>query len=93
MRDNQSKPLMQGAAGDLSRMSFRQRYDELERQRSVAIERLNRLGAPGRAHPSFRKAMRLLNQTFRKSSIVQRVAILQAANWLINLIELGSWMA
>lgn len=73
-----------------SKMSFRKRYDELERRRAALIERLNRLGEHGRKHPSSRKAMTLLNQTFRKASIVQRVAILQAADWLIGLIEVGS---
>jgi hypothetical protein len=73
-----------------SKISFRKRYDELERRRTALIERLHRLGEHGKNHPSSRKALTLLNQTFRKASIVQRVAILQAADWLIGLIEAGS---
>jgi hypothetical protein len=29
----------------------------------------------------------LLNATFRKASLAQRVAVLQAASWLIDLLE------
>lgn len=73
-----------------SEPNFRNRYDDLERKRDVLIARLDGLGEYGRTHPSARKAMVLLNHTFRKASIVQRVAILQAADWLISLIEFGS---
>lgn len=70
--------------------SFRQRYNDAERQRLALIERLNRLGDRGRAHPSFRRAMTLLTRTFREAKLVQRAAILQAADWLISLIEIGA---
>lgn len=68
---------------------FRKRYDNLEKQRQQLLARLNNLGELGRAHPSFRKAQILLNRTFRNATIVQRAAILQAANWLIGLIEVS----
>lgn len=68
---------------------FRKRYDNLEKQRQQLLARLNSLGELGRAHPSFRKAQILLNRTFRNANIVQRGAILQAANWLIGLIEVS----
>jgi hypothetical protein len=74
----------------LKKASFRQRYDELERRRVALIARLEDLGEFGRAHPSSRKVLTLLNQTFRKSDIAQRLALLQAADWLIGLIEFGS---
>jgi hypothetical protein len=35
----------------------------------------------------------LLNETFRKVSFAQRLAVLQAARWLIDLIEMSSGMA
>ncbi len=72
--------------------SFRQRYDNLEQMRIELIERLDRYGERGRAHPAFKRAVVLLNETFRKSSIAQRAAVLQAASWVIELIEnsLGS---
>jgi hypothetical protein len=67
--------------------NFRKRYDNLEKQRQTLIVRLNRLGELGRMHPSFNKAQILLNRTFRNASIMQRAAILHAADWLIGLIE------
>jgi hypothetical protein len=73
-----------------SKASFRKRYDATERQRLALLERLNRLGQHGRAHPSFRKATTLLTRTFRNARLVQRAAILQAAEWLIGLIENGT---
>lgn len=70
--------------------SFRQRYDDFERRRRLLIARLDAMGQHGRAHPAFRKALTLLNRSFRKADIVQRAAVLQAADWLISLIEFGS---
>jgi hypothetical protein len=34
--------------------------------------------------------MILLTRTFRDAKLVQRTAILQAADWLIGLIEIGT---
>jgi hypothetical protein len=31
--------------------------------------------------------MKLLNDTFRKSKLAQRLAVLQAAAWLIDILE------
>lgn len=78
------------SAAPVRKASFRQRYDDVERQRLALIDRLNKLGDHGRTHPSFRKAMTLLTRTFRDAKLVQRAAILQAADWLIRLIEIGS---
>lgn len=78
------------AAAPTKKVSFRKRYDQLERRRLMLIDRLNKLGDHGHRHPASRKALTLLNQTFRKADIVQRVAILEAANWVIGLIEMGS---
>jgi hypothetical protein len=66
---------------------FRKRYEELEARRSALISRLTGLGDKGRAHVGYKRALKLLNDTFRKSSLVQRVAILEAAAWLIDILE------
>jgi hypothetical protein len=66
---------------------FRQRFDELERRRLALIEQLRSLGAGATAHPGYRNALTLLNKTFRKASVAQRVAVLEAAAWLIDLLE------
>jgi len=67
--------------------SFRQRYDELESRRAELIRRLQGLGAKAQAHPAYKRALKLLNDTFRKSKLAQRLAILQAAAWLIDILE------
>jgi predicted RNA polymerase sigma factor len=67
--------------------SFRQRYDELEARRAELIARLQGLGAKAQAHPAYKRALKLLNDTFRKSKLAQRLAVLQAAAWLIDVLE------
>lgn len=72
---------------DAVRGDFRQRYDEVESRRGELIERLNNLGGGARAHPGYKRALKLLNETFRKSKLAQRLAVLQAAAWLIDILE------
>jgi hypothetical protein len=67
--------------------SFKQRYDEAEQRRAAILQRLAGLNDAARAHPAYRRALTLVNQTFRKASVAQRLAALQAAEWLINVLE------
>ena len=67
--------------------SFKQRYDEAEQHRAAILQRLAGLNDAARAHPAYRRALMLVNQTFRKASVAQRLATLQAAEWLINVLE------
>jgi hypothetical protein len=67
--------------------SFRARYDALEQRRADLIARLAALGARARQHPGHAGAHALLNAQFRKASLAQRAAVLQAADWLIALID------
>ncbi|MBS0247840.1 MAG: hypothetical protein JSR61_14590 [Proteobacteria bacterium] len=69
------------------RGDFRQRYDEIESRRGELIERLQGLDGNVRAHPGYKRALKLLNETFRKSKLAQRLAVLQAAAWLIDVLE------
>jgi hypothetical protein len=66
--------------------SFRQRYDQLERQRAVLVTRLESMGEKAAVHPAYKRARTLLNATFRKASLAQRLAILQAASWQIDVL-------
>ena len=61
------------------RGSFRLRYDKLETQRATPIRRLSALGEPVRRHSGRARALMLLNNSFRGSSLAQRAAVLQAA--------------
>lgn len=68
--------------------NFRRRYDALEAQRAALVARLEQLGDSGKKHPGYKRALKLLNDTFRKSKLAQRLAVLQAASWLIDVLEL-----
>lgn len=73
--------------GDKPRGTFRQRYDELEARRTELVRRLRTLGEGAQRHPGYKRALKLLNDTFRKSKLAQRLAVLQAAAWLIDILE------
>ncbi len=45
------------------------------------------LGEMAKPHPGYKRALKLLNDTFRKSKLAQRLAVLQAAAWLIDVLE------
>jgi hypothetical protein len=55
--------------------------------RTELLERLARVGDDARRHPGFVSANKLLNQVFRRASLGQRAAVLQSANWLIEVLE------
>ena len=76
-----AKPLPQ------KRPSFRQRYDELEIRRAELSARLHLLGEVAHRHPGYKRALKLLNDIYRKEKLARRLAVLQAAAWLIDILE------
>ncbi len=68
-------------------LSFHQRHDEIRKRRAELIARLSILKKQSTKHPGYKRALRLLNNTFSGASLAQRSAVLKAAAWLINLIE------
>jgi hypothetical protein len=72
---------------DGPRQSFSSRFDSLEHGRERLLERLALMGAHGESHPAYKRALALLNQTFRRASVAQRAAVLHSATWVIELIE------
>lgn len=70
-----------------SRIGFRERYDEIEAYRAALVARLTSLGEAAQRHPGYKRAFTLLNATFRRSKLAQRLAVLQAAAWLIDILE------
>jgi hypothetical protein len=81
------KALNKGTAALSSSTSFRKRYDDVELARVAMLQRLAALDAKARAHPGYKRATTLLNQSFRKASFAQRAAVLSAAEWMIDLLE------
>jgi len=69
------------------RQSFRQRYDELEVRRAELTVRLQSLGEEAQRHPGYKRALKLLNDIYRKEKLPQRLAVLQSATWLIDILE------
>ena len=45
------------------------------------------LSEAGQRHPAYKRALTLLNDTFRRSKLAQRLAVLQSAACLINVLE------
>jgi hypothetical protein len=68
-------------------IQFHKRFDELEKRRKLLLAQLNTLGEYATKYPAYRNALTLLNAKFRTASLVQRGAILEAAAWLIDLLE------
>lgn len=75
------------------RTTFRERYAALERRRAELVARLSALDENSQRHPGYKRALTLLNNTFRKEKLPQRLAVLQAAAWLIAVLEKLSTLA
>ena len=69
------------------KVDFRRQYRDLERQRAALSARLAGLGGKAHAHPAYKRALTLRNDIFRKSSVAQRRAVLDAADWSIGLLD------
>jgi hypothetical protein len=72
--------------------SFRQRFENLEARREALLARLSAMGDDAKQHPGYRHALTLLNASFRRATVAQRVAILQSAQWLIEVLERMTFM-
>jgi hypothetical protein len=45
------------------------------------------LGSVARTHPGYKRALKLLNEIYRKEKLAGRLAVLQAAAWMIDILE------
>jgi len=84
---NRRPPTHTRQSGSANAGELPQRYDDLEAKRGALIARLRMLGGISRQHPGYKRALTLLNDTFRKSKVAQRLAVLEAAAWLIDVLE------
>jgi hypothetical protein len=62
-------------------------YARLEQQREALHQRLERVPPPGKASAGYRTARTLLGRKYLEASLAARVAILQAAEFIIGLLE------
>ena len=81
------RPSSTTSASSTRRNDFRQRYEAVEARRDELIERLHSLGAKAKSHPGHKRALTLLNDTFRKAKLAQRLAVLESATWLIDILQ------
>ena len=86
MRDPRPKPAPDKQPPQ-RRQSFRQRYDDLEVRRAELSARLHLLGETAQRHPGYKRALKLLNDIYRKEKLARRLAVLHAAAWLIDILE------
>ena len=64
-------------------------YQALENRRTALLARLSILAERCRDKAVVKNAKLLLNDRFRAAKLAQRAAVLEAAGWLIDLIELN----
>lgn len=61
--------------------------DKLEADREALLLRLHNLTPQAKAQPGYRTALSLLNSKFRKATLGARVAVLQSASFMIEVLE------
>lgn len=64
-----------------------QNPEHMEGERAALLERLQNLDPRAKSQPGYRTALSLLNSKFRKSAIGARMAVLQAAAFMIEVLE------
>ena len=63
-------------------------HDELEARRRVLLERLERLDPRAKAATGYASVRRLLGTTYRRANLAARVAVLEAAQFMLGVLEM-----
>jgi hypothetical protein len=61
--------------------------DRLESDREALLRRLSRLDSGAKLLPGYRSALTLLNARFRRADLATRLGLLQAAQFMIAVLE------
>ena len=61
--------------------------DRMEDERTALLKRLQNLDPRAKSKPGYRTALSLLNSKFWKSTLTARVAVLQSAAFMIEVLE------
>jgi vacuolar-type H+-ATPase subunit D/Vma8 len=64
------------------------RHNTLEARRDALLMRLQNLDGAAKSSRGYRSTLVLLNQKYRKASLAARLGILQAAAFMIEVLEL-----
>lgn len=62
-------------------------HEKLEESRAALLQRLQNLDARAKERPGYRTARSLLNSKFRKASLGARLAVLQSAAFMVEVLE------
>jgi hypothetical protein len=66
---------------------FRDRFDDVTRRREALLARLENMPPHAQVHPAYANIRKLLGPSFIGSALAQRLAVLQSAEWLLNVLE------
>ena len=61
--------------------------DRLESDREALLRRLSHLSTAAKLLPGYRSALILLNSRFRRANLATRLALLQAAQFMVEVLE------
>jgi hypothetical protein len=64
------------------------RHNTLEERREALLMRLQNLDEAAKSSRGYRSTLVLLNQKYRKATLAARLGILQAATFMIEVLEL-----
>ena len=71
------------ASGKRTKLSL----DRLESDREALLRRLSHLSSGAKLLPGYRSALILLNSRFRRANLATRLALLQAAQFMVEVLE------
>jgi hypothetical protein len=71
------------ASGKRTKLSL----DRLESDREALLRRLSHLSNGAKLLPGYRSALILLNSRFRRANLATRLALLQAAQFMVEVLE------
>lgn len=71
------------ATGKRAKLSL----DRLESDREALLRRLGHLNSGAKLLPGYRSALILLNSRFRRANLATRLALLQAAQFMVEVLE------
>ena len=70
-----------------SRKKAKLSLDRLESDREALLRRLSHLHGGAKLLPGYRSARTLLNSRFRRANLATRLALLQAAQFMVEVLE------
>ena len=64
------------------------KHGDLEAKRDLLLKRLERLSEKAKAQRGYSSARSLLGTTYRRTNLAARLAVLETAQFMINVLEM-----